>query len=175
MSAALFIGFLVALWVLLWGSLTVANVLGGLVVAGIVLLILPDSIVGGRKPPIRPFAAARLFGRIGWDLLVANLVVAREVVSPASAIHTGVVEVPMPHASDTVLTFVASVLALSPGILPLEVVDDPGAIYVHVLHLDDVERVRKDISHLASLAIRAFGSPEAIAALDDPSTIGAEP
>ena len=167
MTAAFFVAVLVALWLLLWGSLTVANVLSGLAVAAIVVVILPDSVAGDRRPSFRPVAAARLFARIIVDFVGANLVVAREIVTPTSAVNTGVIEVPMPHASDTVLTFVAGVLALSPGILPLEVLKDPGAIYVHVLHLDDVDRVRADLQRLAVLAVRAFGTAEAIAAMDE--------
>lgn len=166
MSAALIVGFLVALWLLLWGSISVANVLSGLLVALLVLVvILPDSLAGRHRPAIRPLAILRLVGRITYDLLRANLVVAKEIVTPDSAVSTGIIEVPIPHGSPTVLTLVASVLALSPGILPLEVVEDPGAIYVHVLHLDDVEEVRSGIDHLAVLTIKAFGSNEAVAAL----------
>ena len=44
---------------------------------------------------------------------------------------------------------------------------DPIVLYVHVLHLRDVEEVRRDIQHLTDLAVRAFGSPDAVAAQDE--------
>ena len=40
-------------------------------------------------------------------------------------------------------------------------------LYVHVLHLRDVEEVRRDIQHLTDLTVRAFGSPDAVAAQDE--------
>ena len=40
-------------------------------------------------------------------------------------------------------------------------------LYVHVLHFDDVESVRRDILRLTDLAVRALGSPEAVAAQDE--------
>ena len=51
--------------------------------------------------------------------------------------------------------------------MPLELTMDPLVLYVHVLHLDDVEQVRRDILHLTDLTVRAFGSAEAVAAQDE--------
>ena len=44
---------------------------------------------------------------------------------------------------------------------------DPLVLYVHVLHLRDVEEVRRDVQHLTDLTVRAFGSAEAVAAQDE--------
>ena len=63
------------------------------------------------------------------------------------------------------LTLIANVLALTPGTLPLEATTSPAVIYVHVLHLTDVETVRRDVQHLTALAVRAFGSQAAVDAL----------
>ena len=68
--------------------------------------------------------------------------------------------------SDGLLVFLANVTALTPGTMPIEVVRDPPTFYVHVLHLHDVEAVRDEIRRMEHLAIRAFGSKEAVAALD---------
>jgi multisubunit Na+/H+ antiporter MnhE subunit len=56
-------------------------------------------------------------------------------------------------------------LALTPGTLPVHVTREPPVIYIHVLHLHDIEAVRRDVQHLADLAVRAFGPPAAVAAL----------
>lgn len=56
-------------------------------------------------------------------------------------------------------------LGLAPGTMPIEVTRDPAVIYLHVLHLHDVEAVRADVNRLAELAVRAFGTPEAVAGL----------
>lgn len=169
MSGVAFGAFLMAVWLLLWGSVTAANVVSGLAVVAVVLVVLPDARFATRRSPIRPVAFARLGARIVVDLLRANFVVTREIMSRDSSIHTGIVEVPLPHCSDALLTFVASVLALSPGTLPIEVTREPGTIFIHVLHLHDVDQARGDVQSLAALAVRAFGTAEAIAALDAPS------
>ena len=49
--------------------------------------------------------------------------------------------------------------------MPLELVEAPRTIYVHVLRMDDGDDVRRSIRHLTSLAVRAFGSDADVRAL----------
>ena len=59
--------------------------------------------------------------------------------------------------------------------MPLELTQDPIVLYVHVLHLRDVEEVRRDIQHLTDLTVRAFGSADAVAAQDAYLAAGSPP
>jgi multicomponent Na+:H+ antiporter subunit E len=156
---------LLAIWLLAWGSLSWANVLSGLVVAGGLMVALPDARRRARLPVIRPVPLIRLGLRLAKDLVVANLVLIREVLSPWPRISTGVVRVPLPECSDQLLTLLANLVALTPGTIPVEVERDPGVMVVHVLHLHSVEEVRQDIWSLRDLVVRAFGSPAAVAAV----------
>jgi len=159
---------LALIWVLAWGTPTPANVLGGLAVAAVLLAVSPDSWVQLRRarPRLRPVAIARFAGFVLVEVIRANVVLTREVVSRESGITTGVVAVPLPECSDGLLTLVTNVLAVTPGTMPLEVTRHPTVVYVHVLLLGDAEQVRRDVQHLAALAYRAFGSAGAIAAMD---------
>ncbi len=156
---------LLVLWLLLWGEVTPANLLSGLLVIGLVLLIIPEVGIGLDYPVVRPIWAIRFLLRVAWSLLRANVTVAREVASPGSSIRTGIIAVPMEHCSDGLVTLVANVLGLAPGTMPLEVARNPKVIYVHVLQLDDVEGMREEILSMAHLAVRAFGSREALEAI----------
>ena len=60
-------------------------------------------------------------------------------------------------------TLISNLLALSPGTMPIEMRWNPVVLYVHVLHLTDIEAVRREILHLTDLTVRAFGSDQAIA------------
>jgi multicomponent Na+:H+ antiporter subunit E len=157
---------LVAIWVFLWGYLTVANVLSGIVVVAALLAVFPTG--RPRRPTyvVRPIAVLRLVLYFVRSLLVANVVLAWEVLSRRDRIRTGVVEVPVLGVSEGILVFVANVTALTPGTLAIEVTPEPPTLYIHVLHLHDVEHVRRDIRRLEELIVRAFGTPDAIAALD---------
>lgn len=169
MSAIGLGSLILIVWLLLWDTLQVANVLSGILVALVVLKVVPGPRFEVRSPVIRPIATLRFACRVVIDLVRANLSVAREIVSKESSVNTAVVAVPLPDTSPGLLTVVASVLSLSPGTMPIEVIDEPGTIYIHVLKLLDIEAKRREVQHLTALAVRAFGTAEAVAALSSQS------
>jgi len=157
--------WLVVAWVAMWGRLSVANVVSGVLVAFGLLALLPPG--GSRAHSVfRPVAVVRFVAYLVRQLVLANVALTREIVSPRDRIRTGVIAVPMEDISDGLLVFLANVTAMTPGTMPIEVERDPPTFYVHVLHLHDVEAVREEIRRMEHLAIRAFGSKEAVAALD---------
>jgi multicomponent Na+:H+ antiporter subunit E len=167
---------LVAIWVLLWGSASPANVLSGIAVAAILIYAVPGIRRRGGPLVVRPVAVLRLVGRVLRTTVQANVVLAREVLTRESHIRTGIVAVPLPPCSEELVTLIANLLALAPGTMPLEVETEPNVLYVHILHLHDIERARRDIQGLTADAVRAFGSKAAVAALDNtPSSGGRGP
>lgn len=163
MSAMGLGALLVSVWLLLWGDLSVANVASGIIVALATLVFINVGDFEYRLPYIRPLPTIRLMWRIVADLVIANWVVNREILTRDSSINTGVVRVPMAFCSDGLLTFVANVVALAPGTMAVEADRDPAVLYIHVLHLDTVEEVRENIQELAIMAVAAFGTPDAVA------------
>ncbi len=159
--------WLTVLWTALWGDLSAANVLGGLLAAAaaIVLLPMPGRPFGVR---VHPLHAARFVAFFAYKLVQANLLLAWEIITPRNKIRTGIVAVPVRGCSDLLVALVANAITLTPGTLSLEVRRDPATLYVHVLHLRHPDEVRRDVLHLERLAILAFGDRTARAALDEP-------
>lgn len=156
---------LVVTWLALWSDISVANVLSGALVAGGVVLAF-DTWQRG-QPTLRPVRVLRFVGHFLYKLVEANVVVARTVISPRDRIHTGIVAVPVRGLPDAVVTLIADAISLTPGTLVLEVRRNPTVLFVHCLDLRDVEAVQAEVRRLEVLAIEAFGSKEAIAALHD--------
>lgn len=154
---------LLVTWVALWGDLTVANVVSGLAVGGLILARYP--LDGPAGASVRPLAALHFLGVFTVELVKASAVLAWEVVTPTNSINQGIVAVPVLGCSRGVVALVANAISLTPGTLTLEVDDDPVVLYVHVLHLRSVEDVRRDVLRFEALAIRAFGGSGAIALL----------
>lgn len=173
MTRVLLTGWLLVVWLALWGQTTTANVLSGMAVAVGVQLV-PRPHRGGRFA-FRPVAALRFLVYFVRQLVTASIVVAVEVATRRNHINTGIVAVPLRGASDALVTLVADAVTLTPGTLTIEVTRNPPTLYVHVLHLKDVEEVRRGIRRTEVLAVRAFGSREALAGLtsDDAALIGA--
>jgi multicomponent Na+:H+ antiporter subunit E len=153
--------YLVAIWVLLWGELSWANVLSGLVVAGGLLLAFPQAGPTGLGT-VRPLQAARFAVYFLYKLVESSIVVAWEVVSPRSRINEGIVAVPVTGVSDAVLTLVGNAISLTPGTITLEVRREPATLYIHVLHLKSIAETRAEVLELERLALEAFGSADAI-------------
>jgi len=167
-TRAVRVAFLTLVWVGLWSDLSLANVVGGVAVATIVTMVMPPWRPG--HVAVRPLAVVRFVAFFSVQLVKASLVVARTLVSPSGRIHAGIVAVPLRGASDAVATVTADAVSLTPGTLTLEVRGEPPTLYVHALDLRDVDQVRADIRRLELLAVRAFGSTDALAGLEHDDT-----
>jgi multicomponent Na+:H+ antiporter subunit E len=157
-------GWLTVVWVALWGDLSVGNILAGMLLGLLLVTLFPPS--RSMRPFVRPAALLRLAVVFGWRIVAASAVVAWEVATPRNRINEGIVAVPISGGSDLVVTLVANAVSLTPGTLTLEL-DRPGNIlYVHVLHLRDLESVRRDVRSLEALVVRAFGDADSLASLE---------
>lgn len=167
---------LTVLWVLLWGDVSWANVLGGLLIAVVVMGAARLDLSALRPTHIRPHWALAYFAMVLWKLLESNLKLAWEILTPGLSTHTGIIAVPMRGGSDEVVNLVANSVTLTPGTMTIEVkrwdVDGDGVdddahdsyiIYIHGMYTRDVEAVRHDVLKLEALALRAFGSAEGYA------------
>jgi multicomponent Na+:H+ antiporter subunit E len=167
--------WLTALWVALWGDLTLGNVVGGLVVAiGVLAVARPTGVTGLERSYFRPFAAVHYAVYFLVQLVQSNLVVAWEIVTPHVRINRAIIAVPMHTTSAAVVTLIANSITLTPGTVTIDVMQshDPDGhveactLFIHVLHFNDVESVRRDVLKLERLAVKAFGSIVDLARVD---------
>lgn len=165
MKRAWLVAWLTVVWVGLWGSVTPANVLGGLAVGVLLVRGLPLTEVTSSSV-IRPLQLLRFVGFFVVDLVRSSLQVTVLVLRPRRSLRQAVVAVPVRGASDQLLTLLANAISLTPGTLTLEVDRPRSTLYVHVLDVGaDVEQVRRDILVVERLAILAVGSAQCRAAL----------
>jgi multicomponent Na+:H+ antiporter subunit E len=159
--------WLVVVWVLLWGDLSVANVLAGLAVS---LLITH----GLRLPPIdfhgtvHPFGLVVLVARFLVDLVHASFQVSMLALRPDRLPHGAVIGVQLRSHSDLYLTLTAELCSLVPGSLVVEAHRVTGRLYLHVLDVAQVggiERARRIVLDQEERVLRAFASdPELVEA-----------
>ena len=157
MTLALYLGGITVLWILAWGSLTLANVVSGLGVAAFLLLLTPDNITRGRSIWFRPVGVVKFVAYVVADIVKSNIVLIRTIISRGSRVYSGVMAVPLPDCSDELLTIISNIVAITPGTSPLYVTRFPTVLYVHVLDMRDPAATRRDLQHLADLAYAAFG------------------
>lgn len=157
MKRALLVLWLTLLWLVLWQDLTAANLLSGLAVALLASAVWPLPPQAGRLHRVRPLALAAFTAYFAWRMLEANLILAREALTLDDTTRPGIIAVPLGDVSDLLATIVANAVTLTPGTLTLDMGTDPRTLYVHVLHLHDADRVRRDIRRFEQLALRAYG------------------
>ena len=136
--------FLVFAWVAVTGEVTVANLLEGAVLAGLLVLLL-------RVPVRRRVRLERVPKALGLllyflkEILLSNAAVARSLLSPVSSLSPGIVAVPLDLKSDAGITVLANLVTLTPGTLSLDVSPDRRTLYVHALHVEDPEDFRREV------------------------------
>lgn len=161
---------LVVLWNLFYGRFSVGNLLGGTLVALVVVTVfpLPPVAFEGR---IRPLALLRFLARFVVDLFTASAQVAWTAVRFGHTPRSAVIAVRLRVRTDLNLTLTAEALSLIPGSLIVEADPASGTLYVHVLDVvdhRDVEQVRRKVLALEERIVRAVGSADDVRQLDDP-------
>ena len=92
-------------------------------------------------PGIRSISAAvRLAARVAWDILIANVVVARLVLGPVARLRPGFVRVPLAVTHPHAIALFAGVVSIVPGSLSIALSPDARTLLLHVLHVEDAEQ-----------------------------------
>jgi multicomponent Na+:H+ antiporter subunit E len=131
-------------WVGMTGRLTAASLMVGFAIGYLVLSLTerPHALMG---PLHRMRRAAELLAIFVWELLLANLRVAWDVVTPSHRMRPGVVAVPLEARSDLEIILLTNMVSLTPGTLSLDVSDDRRVLYIHAMYLHDRDRVLRSI------------------------------
>ena len=166
--------WLVLVWNLLWGTWSWANLLSGVLVAlGVTLLLPLPPVVGGAR--VRPVGLLRFLVHFVVDLVSSGAQVAWQTVRPTGIDRSAIIIVQLRTDSDLLLTILTESLTLVPGSMVIDLDRERRTIALHILHVRDqrdVERQREGVLAEEERVVRAFGSPDEIAALDSAPATG---
>lgn len=146
------LGWMTFVWVLLWGTFSIANILGGLVVSIIVMVLLPlpRVPVEGR---VHLLSAVRLGVYIFIESIRSTVSVGWLAIRPAPPPVTGVLRCRLTIKSDLVLTLWTDIMNNIPGTMVLEIDQVRRIVYVHVLDVS-TDRAVADFYRSARLIER---------------------
>ena len=131
-------------WAALAGEVTALSLAVGFVL-GFVILYSVRRLLRPSRYFEKLGQCLRLAGLFAWELLLANLRIAYEVVTPSHNMRPGVVAIPLDAETDAEITLLANLITLTPGTLSLDVSDDRRVLYIHAMYVDDVEELRRSI------------------------------
>ena len=148
MSALLWNFLMAIIWVALTEQFTPGNLMIGFGL-GYLILAFAQLIMGKEKGKSYYVSKVRqVFGfalYFLWELVLANLRVAYDVVTPAHHMRPGVIAIPLDAQTDAEITTLANFITLTPGTLSLDVSEDRKVLYIHAMYIHDREALRREI------------------------------
>ncbi|TFY96843.1 Na+/H+ antiporter subunit E [Ramlibacter rhizophilus] len=140
-------------WLLLQGSLAPVHLLWAAIM-GLVLPWAVDGFIGEGARPRAGGTALRLAGRVLWDIVKANLVVARIVLDPRSTPQPAWIRVPYVLEDARAVMLLATIITNTPGTVSCVVDEERREILVHALDAPDPQAIVDEIVQRYELPLR---------------------
>ncbi|WP_132992355.1 Na+/H+ antiporter subunit E [Gordonia zhaorongruii] len=152
------VSWLAFVWVLLWGEVTWANIIIGVLFGTLVmaLLPLPRVPVEGK---LHPIATAALAMSLVYNFVVSSAQVAWAALTPGNPPLGTVVRVHLAIKSDLVLTLAIDYINLVPGTMVVEIDHLRRMLYVHVFDVrkqSQVDSFHRQMAYVERQFIKAF-------------------
>lgn len=129
---------LLGLWLLLTNSVEPGQIILGLILAIAIPLWL-RSALAAPLPVRKPFLLLAYIALVLRDIVVANFVVAKQVLGPNSVLQPHFLDIPLTVTHPTAISLFASTITLTPGTVSCELSQDGRSLRVHALHTPDPE------------------------------------
>lgn len=155
LPAPLLSATLMAGWLLLNGTVTVGQIVLGVLFA----LAIPRWTERLRPEPPRlgaRFAMLSLMCIVLYDIVVSAVVVARQILGREAYVQSEFVLVPLDIRDPQGIVALASVITLTPGTLSADLSDDRRHLLVHALHVDDPAALVRSIKRRYEQPLRAI-------------------
>jgi multicomponent Na+:H+ antiporter subunit E len=133
-------------WTLLTGHISAENFIEGLII-GYIILWISRSAFGASKYFRKIPKAISFFFYFLKELIVANIKVAYDIITPTDYMKPGIIAIPLDAETDFEITLLANLITLTPGTLSLDVSSDKKVLYLHALYVDDPEKFKLEIKN----------------------------
>ena len=133
-------------WLVLTSQYTALNFAAGLLLGYLALFLVARRGASGRYFQKVPLVIGFVLFFV-WELILANLRVLRHVLGPLDRLRPAIIAVPLDIKSDAEITLLANLITLTPGTLSLDVSTDRRTLFVHAIHVDEVDAFILDIKN----------------------------
>lgn len=147
MRPAIIVLLLAIMWGAITGTFSGLNLLLGAAIGSIAVWLLRGSLAPPRAlRKLRQICALALL--FLYELAVSALRVASLVLRPnlRDVLRPAIIAFPLTVKSDAEITLLANMITLTPGTLSVDVSDDRGHLYVHVLTLTTREALIAELA-----------------------------
>lgn len=145
----LFISFM---WMFLSESYTLATFFIGYII-GMLLLTLLHRFFTGPFYIKRLYKVFVLFLIFVRELILSNIDVVKLVYAKEPNFEPGIFALPIEVTKNWEITLLANLITLTPGTLSIAISDDNSKIFIHAMHIDEIEQSIFDIKNTFEKAI----------------------
>lgn len=149
---------LTLVWLLLVNSLAAGHILLGLAL-GLIIPLATGSFWPGHSGVHRPLTLLRFFGVLGYDILTANIVVARLILTSSRPLRSAFVVMPLTLRSDLAISLLANTICLTPGTVSARLSPDQRELLIHALDVDDPQALVETIRQRYEAPLREVFEP----------------
>ena len=150
--------WLMLVWILLWGTVSAANILSGLSIALLITLLLPLPTVP-IEGKLHPLSLLRLGVTVFYYLALSSVQVAWLAVKPGPPPLSAVLRAHVAVKSDLVLALAVNIINLIPGSIVLEIDQTRRMLYMHVIDVGSdraINRFYKQVAEVERLLVSTF-------------------
>ncbi|HEX2283236.1 MAG TPA: Na+/H+ antiporter subunit E [Mycobacterium sp.] len=150
--------WLTLVWILLWGSVSAANIVSGLAVALMITVLLPLPVVP-IEGKVHPLSLLRLVVTVAYYLVQSSAQVAWLAVRPGAPPLSAVLRARLGVKSDLVLALAVNIFNLIPGSIVLEIDRTRRMLYMHVIDVGSeraVNQFYRQVTEVERLLVAAF-------------------
>ncbi|WP_334134467.1 Na+/H+ antiporter subunit E [Tepidimonas sp.] len=130
-------------WLLLAHSLALVHWLSALLLAWAIPRLLAPFL--GQASRVHWPSALRLMLVVLWDIVVANVTVARLTLGSMQRPRPAWLRVPLASTHPRVNALLASIITMTPGTVSAVIDEERGQILVHALNCDDAQAMVQDM------------------------------
>jgi multicomponent Na+:H+ antiporter subunit E len=145
-------------WMFLTGTFSIGNVAVGFVL-GFLTLWLLRPVLGTRGYVRGGFGIGRLVVVYLFELFIAAVQLARDILRPNPPIRGGFLHYDASHLSPGKTVLLSNMLSLTPGTLTVDIDDDGDVLYIHTVYAHDIDKIRRGLDLFADL-IEGVNQPE---------------
>ncbi|MBX3395386.1 MAG: Na+/H+ antiporter subunit E [Phycisphaerae bacterium] len=146
MIAFIWIIMLSLMWAAMTEEFTLSNLLIGFVLAYVILLT--SSAVVGSGGFITKFPRfIKLMLYFLKDLVISNLRVAYDILTPTYHMRPGIIAVPLDASTDLEITTLSNLITLTPGTLSLDISSDRKVLYIYTMFVEDRDAIVREIKN----------------------------
>ncbi|MEW5707769.1 MAG: Na+/H+ antiporter subunit E [Pseudomonadota bacterium] len=125
-------------WLLLANSVAPAHLLLAALL-GIAIPRLTAGLFPERLRTLRLGTALRLFLPFLWDIVVANVAVARIILSPGLRVKPSFLALPLSLTNPYAIAVLAGMITMTPGTVSVDLSPDGRTLWIHALNVEDPE------------------------------------